>query len=187
MFKKEDDTKMNDASFEYLYRKYLDRIVRYINMYHIDDDNSIDIAQEVFKLLWEKRDEIYDGDEIKMLNWLYEVAKRKACEYLRNRDKIAVEYVANTQGMSSNFATEYDDLIHIEGFSSIDERYQCYLEEIKKHLNDNEREMFILVVEKKLDQTDVAARLKISDVNFRVRWHRLRNKLKPIVDNLIEK
>ena len=70
---------MNDASFEYFYRKYLDRIVRYVNnLYQIDGDNAVDIAQEVFRLLWEKRDEIYDGDEIKMLNWLYEAAKRKA-------------------------------------------------------------------------------------------------------------
>ena len=179
---------MNDASFEYFYRKYLDRIVRYINnLYHIDGDNSIDIAQEVFKLLWEKRDEIYDGDEIKMLNWLYEAAKRKAWEYVRNRDKITVEYVADTQGMSNDFTVEYEDLINYEGFGSVDHKYQNYLDEVKKSLNKKEREMFILVVEKKLDPSEAAARLKISDVNFRVRWHRLRNKLRPIVNNLIEK
>ena len=188
MLKKEDDTKMNDASFEYLYRKYLDRIVRYINsLYYIDADASKDIAHEVFKLLWEKRDEIYDEDERKMLNWLYETAKRKSWEYVRNRDKISVDYVSDAEEMPNDFTVEYEDLIYIEGYSSVDDKYQSYLRKVKKSLSKKEREMFVLIVEEKLDPRDVAAKLKIFDVNFRVRWHRLRNKLKPIVNKLIEK
>ena len=67
------------------------------------------------------------------------------------------------------------------------EKYQNYLSEIKKNLNEKECEMFTLVVEMKLAPKDVAAALKISDVNFRVRWHRLRNKLTPIIKKMIEK
>ena len=60
------------------------------------------------------------------------------------------------------------------------------MSELKKTLTEKELEMFVLVVEKKLDAKDVAKALNISDVNFRVRWHRLRNKLKPIVKKMIE-
>ena len=179
---------MNDASFEYLYRKYLDRIVMYINgLYDVDVETSMDIAHDVFKLLWEKRDEIYDGDELKMLGWLYETAKLKSWEYNRSKNKQLVDYTPDITGMSNDFATEYEDLTCIEGYSSVDHKYQSYLDELKKSLSEKEREMFILIVEEKLDPRDAAEKLNISDVNFRVRWHRLRNKLKPIVNKLIEK
>ena len=89
--------------------------------------------------------------------------------------------------MSNDFTIVYEDLLNYEGFRSVDHKYQNYLDEVKKSLNKREREMFILVVEKKLDPSEAAARLKISDVNFRVRWHRLRNKLRPIVNNLVKK
>ena len=188
MFKKEDETKMNDASFEYLYNKYLDRIVRFVNVqYHIDTEASKDIAHEVFKLLWEKREEIYDEDERKMLSWLYETARRKSWEYNRKQNKILVDFDSDPEGISNDVSAEYEDLIHIEGFISVEEKYQNYLSEIKNNLSEKECEMFTLVVEMKLAPKDVAAALKISDVNFRVRWHRLRNKLTPIIKKMIEK
>ena len=55
---------MNDSSFEYFYRKYVDQISRYISThYQIDTDASRDVAQEVFIVLWEKHEEIYDKEE----------------------------------------------------------------------------------------------------------------------------
>ena len=179
---------MNDTSFEYLYNKYLNRIVRFINVrFEIDIDASKDIAHEVFKLLWEKREDICDEDEGKMLCWLYEAAKRKSWEYNRKKQKILVDIDCDPEMISDDFSAEYEDLLHIEGFRSVDEKYQNYLGEIKKNLNEKERQIFALVVEMKLDAKDAAAALNISDTNFRVRWHRLRNKLKPIVKKLIEK
>ena len=186
MFKKEDKTKMNDTSFEYLYNKYLNRIVRYINVqYDIDFEASKDVAHEVFKLLWEKHEELYDEDEKKMLSWLYEAAKRKSWEYNRNKNKVLVDFDWDPEWISNDLSAEYEDLIHIEGFKSIEEKYQYYLSEIKKHLNEKERVMFVLIVEMKLDANEAAEELNISDVNFRVRWHRLRNKLKPIVKRIL--
>ena len=82
MLKEEDNNKMNNASYEYLYNKYLGQIVRFIKFqYRLDDESSKDIAQEVFKTLWEKHKKFYDEDEKKMLSWLYETAKRKTLEY----------------------------------------------------------------------------------------------------------
>ena len=182
---------MNDASFEYFYRKYLDRIVRFINVqYNIGAEASKDVAHEVFKLLWEKREEIYDEDERKLLIWVYETAKRKHWEYnrvKRSQRKATVDLESEYGSMSNDLSAEYEDLLHIEGFESVEEKYESYLNEIKKRLNEKERRLFVLIVEKKLAPKDAAAALSITDVNFRVRWHRLRNKLKPIVKKLIEK
>ena len=180
--------KMNDASFEYLYKKYLDRIVRFINVqYRMDIETSKDIAHDTFKTMWEKREELYDEDEKMMLSWLYETAKRKSWEYNKKQNKLVVYFNSDLEEISNDFSDEYEDLLHIESFISVDEKYQSYLKEIKKSLTKNERELFTLAVEKKLDPKAAAAALNISDVNFRVRLHRLRNKLDPIVKKMIEK
>ena len=179
---------MNDASFEYLYNKYLDRIVRFINVqFHVDAEASKDIAHETFKTMWEKRGELYDDDEKKMLSWLYKTAKMKYCEYNRCNAKLQIDFDSDPEAIPNDFSAEYEDLLHIEGFNSVEEKYQSYLSEVKDSLSEKELEMFNLVVEMKLDPKDAAAALNISDVNFRVRWHRLRNKLKPIVKKTIEK
>ena len=113
MFKKEDKTKMNDTSFEYLYKKYLNRIVKFINVqYDIDFEASKDVAHEVFKLLWEKHEELYDEDEKKMLSWLYEAAKRKSWEYNRSKNKVLVDFDWDPEGISNDFSAEYEDFIN---------------------------------------------------------------------------
>ena len=179
---------MNDASFEDLYRKYFKTIVRFINVqYQIESNASKDIAQEVFTVLWEKREELDFDDERKIFKWLCETAKRKSWEYNRKNKKVLVGYFWDPETISDNVSAKYEDLIHIEGFESTEEKYQSYLGEIKKHLNKKECKIFTLVVEDRLDAREVAVILKVSDVNFRVKWCRLRKKLKPIVKKIIEK
>ena len=188
MLKEEDNNKMNNASYEYLYNKYLSQIVRFIKFqYRLDDESSKDIAQEVFKTLWEKHKKFYDEDEKKMLSWLYETAKRKTLEYKRKNNKVIIEYDWDSDGVPNDFSAEYEDLIHIEGFRSVDEKYQNYISEIKKNLNEKECELFTLIVEEQVDAKEAAELLNISDVNFRVKWCRLRNKLRPIVKKILEK
>lgn len=179
---------MNDASFEYLYNKYLDRIVRFINIqFHVDAEASKDIAHETFKTMWEKRGELYDDDERKMLSWLYKTAKMKYCEYNRCNAKLQIDFDSDPEAIPNDFSAEYEDLLHIEGFNSVEEKYQSYLKEVKDTLTPKELDIFVLMVEEKLDQKDAAIALGVSDINFRVRLHRLRNKLKPIVEKIIKK
>lgn len=188
MFKEEDNNKMNDASYEYLYKKYLEQIVRFIKFqYDLDIEASKDIAHDVFQILWEKHEEFYDENEKKMLSWLYETAKRKTLEYKRKTKKVIVDSDLTSNLLTDDYSAEYEDLIHIEDFRSADEKYQNYLCEIKNDLNQKECDMLTLIVEKQLDAKEAAAALNISDVNFRVRWCRLRNKLRPIIKKLIEK
>ena len=179
---------MTGESFEYLYKKYLRPIVKYIIVhYKTNLETAKDIAQEVFKILWEKRETINDENEIKIFKWLCETARRKSLEYNRSHNKTKVDYYSDPEAMCDNFTAEYEDLIHIEGFKTVEEKYQNYLSEIKNQLDEKEEELFTLVVEKKLEAKEAAVALKISDVNFRVRWCRLRIKLKPIVKKIIEK
>ena len=179
---------MNDSSFEYFYRKYVDQISRYISThYQIDTDASRDVAQEVFIVLWEKHEEIYDKEEKRVLSWLYETAKRKAMAYNRQESKIPIDEGVNLDDFTDEYTAKYDDLIYVNESETQDEKYKRYIGEIKKQLKKKDLTMFELVVEKKLEPKEVIKIMGISDINFRVRWHRLRNNLKKIVSNILYK
>ena len=155
--------------------------------YEPDLECAKDIAQEVFETLWEKRELINDENEIRMVKWLCETARRKSLGYNRKTDRARVDLYENPEIVCTDFSSEDEEWIYNEGYHSVEEKYQKYLSEIKKSLNKKDRKMFILVVEKKLDAASAAKKLGISDVNFRVRWCRLRLKLRPIVDKIIKK
>ena len=179
---------MNRESFEYLYEKYFNHIVRFIAIqHHIDPDTSKDIAQEIFGVMWRKREKLYDEDEKKILNWLYETARKKVAEYNKKQQRYNFDPDKDPEELPNDRAVAYEDSVHNEGYDNVEEKYQMYLKEIKENLTKKELILFELMVEKNFDQREAAAELGLSDVNFRVRWHRLRNKLKPIVKKLIEK
>ena len=179
---------MNDSSFEYFYRKYVDQISRYISThYQIDTDISRDLAQEVFVVLWEKHEEIYDKEEKMILGWLYETAKRKAMAYNRQESKIPIDEGADLDNFTDEYTAKYDDLIYVNETETQDEKYKRYIAEIKNRLKKKDLTMFELVVEQELEPKEVIKRMGISDINFRVRWHRLRNNLKTIVSNILYK
>lgn len=179
---------MNDASFEYFYRKYVDQISRYISIhYQIDTEVSRELAQEVFIVLWEKHDEIYDREEKMILSWLYETARRKSMAYNRKEKKLSMDEKINIDDYPEEYMAKYDDLIYLNGIEGQNEKYKRYIEEIKSQLKEKDRLLFELIVEKEFEPREAAKIMGLSDINFRVRWHRLRNNLKTIVPNIFYK
>ncbi len=180
---------MNDSSFEYLYNKYLNQIIRYIIVYHdIDEHYASDIAQDVFGILWHKWSELCDKEEKILVSWIYEAAKRLSRAYHRIRKRMPMDTYLDVETLSDDkYSTSCINLIYFDELESNYERYQKYLSEIKKNLSGRELLMFEMIVEKGLDQKTVASKLGISDVNFRVAWFRLRQKLDPIVKNMLYK
>ena len=174
---------MNDSSFEYLYNKYLNQIIRYIIVYHdIDENYASDIAQDVFSVLWKKWNKLRDKDEKIIVSWIYETAKRLSKAYHRIMKRMPIYTYLDVETLSDDeYSATCINLMYFDELESNYERYQKYLSEIKKHLAGRELLMFEMIVEKGLDQKTVAGKLGISDVNFRVSWFRLRKKLDPIV------
>lgn len=179
---------MNDASFEYFYKKYADQLCRYISTrYGLDVETARELVQEVFVVLWEKHDVIYDREEKMMLGWLYETAKRIVMAYTRKENKLPIDEGVSLDNFSDEYCAKYDDLIYVGESETQDEKYKRYIEEIKNQLKEKDRVLFELVVEKELSPKEVASIMGMSDVNFRVRWHRLRNTLKDIVPDILYK
>ena len=181
---------MKESTFEYLYGKYLNQIIKFLSIqYDVDLNTAKDLTHEVFAVLWQKRDKIYYNDEKQLLSWLYETAKIKAKEYNRNLSRLKIDYILDAEDFNDAYMAKFDDLIYTEELSHNyqEEKYKKYLSDIKKQLNAKERLLFECIVEKKMSPTDAADILNITSTNLRVRWHRLRIKLKPIVDKIFYK
>ena len=183
-----DDSSFGDSSFEDLYKKYFGRISTFIRVqYRIGRDSSQDIAQEVFGILWQKRNELIFTNEKQMVCWLYEASKIKAKEYNRlNIPNNSILSLDSEDFLEGNLVrNERPSLFEV--LEDQDEKYQTYLKELKMSLNEKELVLFECIVDRGMSQRDAADYLQLSDVNLRVRWHRIRIKLKPIIEKMIEK
>ena len=183
-----DDSSFGDSSFEDLYKKYFGRISTFIRVqYRIGRDASQDLAQEVFGILWQKRNELIFTNEKQMVCWLYEASKIKAKEYNRlNIPNNSILSLDSEDFLEGNLVrNERPSLFEV--LEDQDEKYQTYLRELKMSLNEKELVLFECIVDRGMSQRDAADYLQLSDVNLRVRWHRIRIKLKPIIEKMIEK
>ena len=192
MLRKNKEIKLNDSSFgdlsfEDLYKKYFVRIATFIRLqYDIESDVSQDLAQEVFGILWQKKNDLIFNNEKQIVCWMYETAKIKAKEYNRlnavNKSLLSLD----SEEFSKGITVSSEKLVYLEIFEDQNTKYQKYLSEIKLFLNKKELALFECIVEKEMSQREAADYLGITDVNLRVRWHRIRLKLKPIIDKMMK-
>ena len=174
---------MTEHSFDHIYRSYYRIILRYIVVqrgFHIQD--AEDITQEVFSLLWQKRELMHYDSEKQILCWLFEAAKIKSLEYSRlYAHRIKTISLGDFEYSSTPIFEKGDEFVRLQEIESQEEKYQLYLTRLKSEMNEKDRLLFECIIEKEMSPKETAALLNISDVNLRVRWHRLRIKLKPII------
>ena len=178
---------MTQHSFDQIYRSFYHSILRYIVIhrgFHVQD--AEDITQEVFSLLWQKRDSLHYDNEKQILCWLYETAKIKSMEYSRlHAHRIKTISLGDFEDSLPLIFEKGDEFIRLQELENQEEKYQLYLTKIKSEMNEKDRLLFECIIEKGLSPKDAAVFMNISDVNLRVRWHRLRIKLKPIINELM--
>lgn len=95
---KEDQYIINEQSFTKFFNQYWERM--YAICYHNtkDMESSKEMVQDIFRWLWEKRNNLQIEDSIEY--YLLRAAKLKACEYIRN--KVSKEH-HETRALNSNF------------------------------------------------------------------------------------
>ena len=76
-------------NFDKIYVLYYSRMFRFAKEYVLFDEEAENIVQDVFLLLWEKR-EVLDI-QISLVSYLFALVKNKSLDYLRHK-VIADEY-----------------------------------------------------------------------------------------------
>ena len=173
-------------TFEELYKQYYHTIERFCN-HQIGYDRvySEQIADAVFDTLYEKWSGLESHEAAVLLTWLYKAATFKIKEFHRRRPPETIEYDDEyTQNLIEKRMRE-DASIPDETEENL--KYKAYKAQIRTILKAKEREFFDCIVEEKLTYKQASHKLKISENAVKMRWMRLRVKIRPYVTELIEK
>jgi RNA polymerase sigma-70 factor (ECF subfamily) len=77
--------KLDKEEFERLFRQEIARLHNFARQYVPDSDSAMDICQQVFVRLWEKRDALEKRDSL--TSYLYTSVKNRCLNYIRDQKK----------------------------------------------------------------------------------------------------
>lgn len=130
-----------------------------------DYDLARDLMQESFTRCLERY-----GSDVQPLSLLFTIARNAALDHLRK----------NRQTVSDDDPAPPQNLGHQENMSIVRDEYRRVLSALQK-LKTQERDIITLVVSSDLNYREIAAIVKCSESNLKVRVHRIRIKLRNIL------
>ena len=166
----------DDKTAEAMYCQFYKTVFRFcMKLTNGNLHNAEDITSEVFHVFFAKQESLYFDGEAAIITWLYRTAKNKWLTSVK-RAKRAVIELDHTDIFTQQFDTEEEEKL-----------YNNYLAQIKEILSEPEQELFRAVVEEKQTYKTISERTGVSEATLWVRWYRLKNKLRPYVDEIINK
>lgn len=122
----------NSVAFDQLYWKYHQPVYRNIFKLTKDPEAARDILQDVFAILWNKRDTLHDDQPV--ANWLFRVSFNQSVNYTKKRLKELILLRP---------LLEDDDVQELSELNSGDEQYQLLNRALTK-LSPQKRRVFEL-------------------------------------------
>lgn len=164
-------------TYEELYRKHRKRIEGYIQFkLHSDIYTAEELTSDVFFLLQGKWERLNRRDENRLLSWLYNAALIKVREYIRKKPHLqTVSYDDLSNSMALAVEEHYSE-------ETEEEKYQRYMHEIQSRLHSPiDLQTFDCFIVRRLNNSQSAQEMHITEVNAKVRLFRLRQKIKEIL------
>ena len=171
-------------TFEFIYEKYFDDIHRYC-YYRTDGEKycTDEATAETFFLLQKQWETVKDFHEDRLRAWLYGVAKNKIKEVRREQDP-TIESLSEERCR----ALIDEQILHEQPLNEEEEdhRFIDYIKQIRLRLKPKEWNLFRMRVVEEMSHREIGEKLGISENAAKLRWARLADKLKPIVDKILE-
>ena len=143
----------NKEAFEQLFYMYYSRVFNLARRYYLSKENSEEITQQVFIIIWEKRNSI-DRDQ-SFESYLLAIARNLVINYLKRKTYVQryINYVFHNES-DSDFVTEnivaYQDL-------------QNCLEYLINQLPPRRKQIFLLSRNSGLSYKDIAQELSLTE------------------------
>ena len=159
-FIKCNHTTINDRNFEEIYLNYFPRLLRFAKEYVIFDEDAENILQDVFLVLWERRDDlqIYTG----LTSYLFTLIKNRCIDHLRRKTNAE----KGKKHLQESFISELNmKLYSLEALNQSllsDERIEEIINEAINSLPEKCREIFIRNKIEGKKYREIADELKIS-------------------------
>lgn len=172
-----------ENGFTRVYKKYYNRVLSYCYGQCKDRYAATSITNDAFLLLNNKWDTVdFDDSSIAVYVWLTRTVDYKLKEYYR---KNARHFVVESLDCCINDVSmmESDNDLCLE---SEEEKYCRCIELIKQRLDEKEAIIFVMLIVDNVKQEAAAQRLGISTAALKMRWRRMKPKIRTIICDLKE-
>ncbi len=172
---------MNEEFFDEIYRLYYHRIHAYCYSKTADRDAAVSLANDTFLLLYQKWDSLdFTNMPDACSLWLFEVAKRKTLAFLRKNPR---RFVIENLEMHQDTLPDPDTASEVQ---NTEEAYEQSLDRIRHRLKRKDAVLFDWLVMQKMSQSEAADQLGISVDALKMRWHRVKPKIRSIIADMKE-
>ena len=165
-----------EGQFEKIYHEYYPVLLRFVGSKFLQYINTEEVVHEALTRLWEKRNECNFDNDAQLAAWLIRTAKYIILECSRRRQ--------DTESLTDHENT-VSDIDHIEQHIE-DVRFKQYLNDMEQTLSEHDRLIFKMVFIEHRPYPECAAELKIKEVSLRSSISRLRDRLRPYIDRILE-
>lgn len=160
--------------FEILLRRYNQRLFRVIRSYLQSEDDVRDIMQDAYVKAYLKLHQF--NNDASFSTWLIRIAINEALQLIRKRKRQLTNY-GKTESLENVFQLPDTNQMNPEK-QTIKSETRTLLEQAVDHLPEKYRVVFMLHQVEGLSNPEIAACLKLTDSNVKVRLHRAKNLLK---------
>jgi RNA polymerase sigma-70 factor (ECF subfamily) len=160
--------------FEILMRRYNQRLFRVIRSYIYSEDDVQDIMQDAYVKAYTK---LYQFNyQSSFSTWLIRIAINEALQEIRKKKRLLTNY-GKTESLENVFQLPDTNNMNPEK-QAIKTETKALVEKAVDALPEKYRVVFVLHQIEGLSNPEIAACLKLSDSNVKVRLHRAKNLLK---------
>jgi RNA polymerase sigma-70 factor (ECF subfamily) len=114
-------------NFDFIYVSYYPRMIRFAKEYVLSEEDAENIVQDIFVMLWEKRDVL--DIKVSLVSYLFILVKNKCLDFLKHQTAgkaFAQEYIAKQQALeeiSYTFSSDEDiEIVLNNAINSLPER-----------------------------------------------------------------
>ena len=160
-----------------LFKNYYGSLIHFCMTEGFPKDTAEDIVAEAFTRAYDKSDQFTSLAPKQQTSWLYTAANKIMKEMKAKRTFIPFSEIPEIENIEQT-----DD---IAAFHTED-AFDSYIKEVYTALDsDKERELFVRIVEEKLDYRSLSEEYGVTSGNLRVILSRFRSKLRKIVNNIL--
>ena len=170
----------NEQSYPDIYRGCFPKLVTYLQKCHAcKHQDAEDIAAQALHILWEKWDTLETHTEAGILRWLMQTAKNLLRDEAKKKARHPV--TVSLDDLTDQQRPTIDMLFPPEQSEA---EYARCLAELIKRLSASDAALLCAKVEKRQTDAEIAAQLGISINALRVRWLRVKKKIRDVWDEV---
>lgn len=184
------------VAFEQFYSLMVRKCISYFmserRTYRLTREETEDLVQETMLALFEKLPDFDPEGEANLPTWCYTVAIRKA-SHLRRERRYLTQFDDTDEDRLLSSSSPEEELEHQSATSSEEENLEIWLKgegrvrHVLRSLDEIERFIVLSKSIYGLTHKQIAAKLGKSEGAVRVDYHRVKNKLKPLLKGILRK